>query len=285
MTVASERQGGEDRLGIRNFARLTAFIHAQTGIKMHDGKLSMLEGRLRRRVRATGCKNLQHYCDWIFAQGHLTSEAPYLINAVTTNKTDFFREPTHFDFLEKMALPRLLNDGVRHIRAWSAACSTGPEAYTMAMVLDDAAQRNDAFTYGILATDVDTDVLATAQRGIYPVEQIGPIPPALAHKYVMRPADKSRPDVRMAPALRSAIGFAHFNLMHSPYAVGNNMHLIFCRNVLIYFDKPTQRAVVERLAAKLTPNGYLFLGHSESIHGFNLPLRQVSNTVFQRSDS
>lgn len=284
MNAAPDMQSSDDHLGTRNFARLSAFIHDQTGIQIRENKLSMLESRLRRRVRATGCDNLKNYCEWIFEQGHLDGEAPYLINAVTTNKTDFFREPNHFEFLERVALPALANDGVRNLRAWSAACSTGPEAYTMAMVLDDYATRTNAFSYGILATDVDTDVLFTARRGIYPADQVVPVPAQLARKYVMRPADSRRGEVRMAPTLRSAIGFAPFNLMAPHYAVGEKMHLIFCRNVLIYFDKPTQRAVVERLANQLTPNGYLFLGHSESIHGLGLPLRPVANTVFQRSD-
>lgn len=284
MIEQRDYHSGTDRLGRRNFARLSAYIYEQTGITMRESKVSMLEGRLRRRVRATGCADLADYCNWIFEGGHLASEAPYLINAVTTNKTDFFREPHHFDFLEQVALPALAADGVRNIRAWSAACSTGPEAYTMAMVLDDFAARTSGITYGILATDVDTDVLATAQRGIYPAEQLDPVPPHYARKYVMQSADASRSEVRIAPTLRSAIGFAPFNLMAPHYAVGHAMHLIFCRNVLIYFDKPTQRDVVARLTEKLTPNGYLFLGHSESIHGLGLPLRAVANTIFQRTD-
>jgi chemotaxis protein methyltransferase CheR len=284
MTAASDTQLGRDRLGMRDFARLSAFIHDYAGIKMPEGKMSMLEGRLRRRLRATGCADLKSYCSWIFDEGNLHSEAPHLINAVTTNKTDFFREPAHFDYLEQVALPALVKDGVRTIRAWSSACSTGPEAYTMAMMLDDYAQRHGGLSYGILATDIDTEVLAAAQRGVYAAELVHPVPPALARKYVMRPKDSARTEVRMAPALRSAIGFARMNLMASPYPIAEQMHLIFCRNVLIYFDKETQRSVIARLTEKLTPNGYLFLGHSESIQGLGLPLRQVANTIFQRSD-
>jgi chemotaxis protein methyltransferase CheR len=283
MTSAPPTQAGGGRISMRNFARLSAFIQDYAGIKMPEGKMSMLEGRLRRRVRATGMDDIQSYCAWIFEHGHLNAEAPHLINAVTTNKTDFFRESAHFDFLNQVALPALSKAGVRKIRAWSSACSTGPEAYTMAMVLDDYAGRHAGTSYGILATDIDTDVLATAKRGVYPAEQVLPVPAALSRKYIMHPSDAHRDEVRMAPALRSAIGFARFNLMAPHYPVGEAMHLIFCRNVLIYFDKPTQRAVIARLAEKLTPNGYLFLGHSESIQGLDLPLTQVANTVFQRS--
>lgn len=282
--AAASKTVSSDHLSKRDFARLAGFIHDYAGIKMPAGKLTMLEGRLRRRVRATGADDLESYCSWLFDEGHLADEALHLINAVTTNKTDFFREPAHFDFLEHTALPALRDAGVRTIRAWSSACSTGPEAYTMAMMLDDFAARSDGLSYGILATDLDTEVLETARRGIYPADQLDPVPDPLARRYVLRPVDPKRRDVRIAPELRSAIGFARLNLMDDRYPIGSPMHLIFCRNVLIYFDKPTQRAVVARLAEKLTPNGYLFLGHSESITGFDLPLTQVANTVFQRSN-
>lgn len=282
MTAAPSPPHGADRLGMRNFARLAAFIHDYAGIKMPEGKVTMLEGRLRRRVRATGCTDLQSYCDWIFNQGHLASEASYLINAVTTNKTDFFREPKHFEFLEQVALPQLTQSGALHLRAWSAACSTGPEAYSLAMVLEEAKARGALSSYHILATDIDSDVLAIAQRGVYAADITDPVPPAMARKYVMRPCDTHRGDVRMAVKLRAAIGFARMNLMAAQYPVSEPMHLIFCRNVLIYFDRATQYEVILRLTEKLAPNGYLFLGHSESIQGLNLPLRQVSNTVFQR---
>jgi chemotaxis protein methyltransferase CheR len=263
-----------DFISKRNFARLASFIQDYAGIKMPDGKVVMLEGRLRRRVRATQNEDIESYCRWLFDQGNLSREAPHLINAVTTNKTDFYREPIHFDFLERVALPALTAAGVRSIHAWSSACSTGPEAYTMAMVLHDVASRTNAFSYDILATDVDTEVLETARRGIYSEDLVAP---------VMRAQDPQRREVRIAPVLRSSICFARLNLMDPQYAVGQHMHLIFCRNVLIYFDKPTQRAVISRLAEKLTPDGYLFLGHSESIQGLDLPLTQVANTVFQRS--
>ncbi|WP_324699979.1 protein-glutamate O-methyltransferase CheR [Novosphingobium sp. RL4] len=267
----------------RNFARLAAYIFDYSGIKMPDSKKTMLEGRLRRRQRATGARTLDEYCDYIFADENLAREGLSLINAVTTNKTDFFREPGHFEYLSKVVLPELGARGVRTIRAWSAACSTGPEPYTLAMVLDDHAETHDGPAYGILATDLDTDVLETARSGIYPRELVDPVPDALQRKYVMSSRDPARRDVRMVPALRSAIGFARLNLMDDRYPVGEPMHLIFCRNVLIYFDKPTQRKVVSQLVDCLKPRGHLFLGHSESITGHDLPLTQVANTVFRKA--
>jgi len=151
------------------------------------------------------------------------------------------------------------------------------------MVLDDYADSFGGPSYGILATDLDTEVLAAARAGIYPAELVEPVPAALQRKYVMTSRDPARRDIRIAAALRSAIGFARLNLMDDRYPVGDAMHLIFCRNVLIYFDKPTQRKVVSQLVECLEPGGYLFLGHSESITGLDLPLVQVANTVFQRS--
>ena len=278
----SPSTAGTDRLSQRNFERLARYIHDYAGIKLPESKRTMLEGRLRRRVRAMGLQTIDAYCEHVFRDDNLARENVHLINAVTTNKTDFFREPAHFDFLRTVALPDLADRGVRRIRAWSAACSTGPEAYTLAMELDDYAATQGGPSYGVLATDLDTDVLETARLGIYPADLVLPVPAPLAQRYVMRARDPGRREIRIAPELRSAIGFARLNLMDDRYPIGDPMHLIFCRNVLIYFDKPTQRRVVSCLVDCLAPHGYLFLGHSESISGFDLPLTQVANTVFQR---
>ncbi|MBU3078055.1 CheR family methyltransferase [Sphingomonas quercus] len=272
-----------DRLSKRNFSRLAAYIYEYSGIKMPESKLTMLEGRLRRRVRATDTASIDDYCSYVFDGDNLATEGLHLINAVTTNKTDFYREPAHFVYLREKALPTLVGRGIRRVRAWSAACSIGAEPYTIAMELDDYADSKGGPDYGILATDLDTEVLAAARQGIYQKELLEPVPARIAQKYVMQPRDPRRRDVRITPDLRSAIGFGRLNLMDDHYPVGEPMHLIFCRNVLIYFDKPTQRGVVSRLVDCLAPQGYLFLGHSESIAGFDLPLTQVANTVFQRS--
>ncbi|RIV80188.1 chemotaxis protein CheR [Aurantiacibacter xanthus] len=266
----------------RNFARLASFIHSETGIKMPHNKLTMLEGRLRRRVRATGVADLNAYCELLFDPGCHEEETVHLINAVTTNKTDFFREPRHFDYLTQAILPELKARGSRRIRVWSAACSTGAEPYTLAMLLDDFAEQHGGPTYGILATDLDTQVLEVARRGIYPAELVQPVPERLRSRYVMQPLQKGHGDVRIVPALRSAIGYARLNLMDDHYPVGDPMDIIFCRNVLIYFDKPTQEQVVSKLCDRLRVGGWLVVGHSESIAGMNLPVEQVSNNVFKR---
>ncbi|WP_288411653.1 protein-glutamate O-methyltransferase [uncultured Sphingomonas sp.] len=271
----------QDRLSPHKFARLSALIFDKTGIKMPPTKATMLQGRLQRRLRDVGLPTLDAYCDHLFDGSAHPDEMIHLINAVTTNKTDFFREPGHFDFMTQTALPTLADSGRRRIRAWSAACSTGAEPYTMAMVLDQFAQKS-GIDYGILATDIDTAVLETARRGIYPAELVEPVPVSLRQRYVATSRDRHAQDVRIVPALRSAIGFARLNLMDVTYPVGEPMDIIFCRNVLIYFDKDTQERVVRRLCENLRPGGYLFLGHSESIAGMNLPVTNVSYTVFTK---
>lgn len=274
----------DDRLSSRNFDILAKYIYDYSGIKMPPNKMTMLEGRLRRRLRATGADSFNDYCDYIFKHGGLEAEAIYLIDAVTTNKTDFFREPKHFDYMVETALPDLLKTfGDRRLRLWSSACSTGAEPYTMAMVMADflaaSAPERDYF---ILATDLSTDVLDKARRAIYQSELLAPVPPDMLRRYVMRAADPQRRDMRIVPKLRTKLGFARMNLMDDRYPVGDPMHMIFCRNVLIYFDKQTQSHVLSRLCDNLIPGGYLFIGHSETVAGFSLPIKQVSNTVFKR---
>ncbi|MBY3073320.1 chemotaxis protein CheR [Rhizobium laguerreae] len=282
MAAAVETQLPGDRISKRNFDKLARFIYDYSGIKMPPTKLTMLEGRLRRRLRATNHATFDDYCDFLFYEDGLAQETVYLIDVVTTNKTDFFREAKHFDYLQSVALPAITNSGVRTIRTWSAACSTGAEPYTMAMVLAEFAEGRNDVSYSVMATDLSTDVLQTARRGIYPEDLIAPVPRDLQRKYVLTARQPGRREVRITPKLRSKIGFARMNLMDEKYPIGEPMHVIFCRNVLIYFDKQTQAGVLNRLCDCLAKGGYMFIGHSESITGFDLPLKQVSNTVFQR---
>ncbi|KTT74642.1 CheR family methyltransferase [Sphingomonas endophytica] len=283
MSAPARAPGGEDVLARRDFDRIARYIYDEAGIRLPPAKMTMIEGRLRRRVRATRRASLNDYCAWLFDANHLVDEKEHLLNAVTTNKTDFFREPKHFDYLEDTALPMLRDEGYKRLRVWSAACSTGAEPYTLAMVLDNFARERGGPDFGILATDLDTEVLATARRGVYASAMVEPVPAKLRSRYVLRSRDRQRDDVRIVPELRSAVGFARMNLMDESYPVGDPMDIIFCRNVLIYFDKPTQQAVVRRLANCLRPGGLMFLGHSESIAGFDLPLTAVANTVFKRT--
>lgn len=272
-----------DSLSDANFKRLSAFIHEYSGIKMPPAKKTMLEGRLRRRVRDRRMRSLDEYCAWLFAGDDVEAEIVHLFDAVTTNKTDFFREPAHFEFMQKTALPAFAKERRRTIRAWSAACSVGAEPYTLAMVLDAFCAEQRGMDYSIFATDLCTEVLGEALTGIYPSSMIQPVPVEMRRRYVRVARDPGRDEVRMAPELRSKLSFQRLNLMDARYPAPRELDLVFCRNILIYFDKPTQAVVLKRLCDHLRPGGYLFLGHSETIVGVDLPVRTVAGTVFQRT--
>jgi len=275
-----------DRLSQHDFQRLAEFIQGYSGIKMPPSKKTMVEGRLRRRLRAVGATTLAEYYDYLFNQGGLDAEAVHLIDAVTTNKTDFFREPDHFRFLINRALPDLLAHrrlgGLSTIKVWSAACSIGAEPYTLAMVLAEFGRTAAGFRSSIVATDICTEVLQTAKLGIYPQAMIDPIPHDLRARYLLRAKEGAGDRFRIAPELRRLVAFGRVNLMEPPYAVDRDMHVIFCRNILIYFDKPTQCAVLEQICGHLRSGGLLFLGHSETLTGPGLPLRLVGTNVFLR---
>jgi chemotaxis protein methyltransferase CheR len=275
----------QDRLSQRDFQRLARFIEGYSGIKMPATKVTMIEGRLRKRLRATGMANLKQYCDFLFDKDGLATEAIHLIDVMTTNKTEFFREPDHFHFLTEHAVPRLLagpHGGGAPLKVWSAACSIGAEPYTLAMVLADLGQHASGPRFGIVATDLSTEVLETAVAGIYPEAMVQPVPPDLRHRFILRSKDRSRRQVRIAPELRAAVRFGRINLMEVPYQVDREMDIIFCRNILIYFDKETQQSVLQHLTEHLRVGGFLFLGHSETLAGFHLPLEPVGPTVFRR---
>ncbi len=271
-------------ISAHNFDRLVRFIKSYSGINITSSKHSMLEGRLRRRMRAVGIANVNDYCTFVFDQSGPQAEAETgrLSDAVTTNKTDFFREPAHFDFLCRTILPEIAASGQRHIKVWSAACSIGAEPYTLAMLLDDFCRRRMGMSYSILATDICIESLEKALTGRFPESMIEPVPMELRMQYVMRSADVKNAEVRMSPRIRSNIAFARLNLMDERYPVPRDFDAIFLRNVLIYFDKPTQTKVPAKLSEHLRPGGYLILGHSESGSGHGLPMNFVANTIFQR---
>lgn len=268
------------------FDRLSVFIYSECGIKMPPAKKTMLESRLVKRLKATGMNNFGEYCRYLFSPEGIDKELVHMIDVVTTNKTDFFREPQHFDYMVDHAIPNLMEHSgagtKRNLMVWSAACSSGEEPYTLAMVLEEFASNVQNFSYLILATDISTRVLKTAQRAIYTEEHITPVPMALRHKYLLRSKDPSNPRVRIGPQLRDRVRFRRLNFLEDDFGLREKMDIIFCRNVLIYFDRPTQEKVVRRLCDHLRPGGYLFTGHSETLTGMNLPITQVANTVSRR---
>lgn len=279
-----------DQLSEHRFRQVSALVERDVGIQLPLTKRVMVEGRLRKRARTLGLENVEAYCDALFDGGLLAAEYQQLVDLVTTNKTDFFREPEHFSLLRSEIVPRLLAER-RHrpdarLKVWSAACSTGAEAYTIAMVLDDMAKLSrPAFRYSILGTDISTQVLETAERAIYPAGMLDPVPAELRRRYVLRHRDRARQECRIAPELRTQVQFTQLNLMAPSYPFDRDVDVVFCRNVLIYFDQPTQVAVLSRLIGHLRPGGYLLVGHSETAAGNGLPgLQSVVSTVWRRED-
>ncbi|MGX9427096.1 MULTISPECIES: CheR family methyltransferase [Bradyrhizobium] len=277
--------GAGVHLSDRQFRTIAELIEGQVGIKLPAGKRLMLEGRLHKRVRALNYSGLNEYVEHLFDNGLPDNELTHLIDVVTTNKTDFFREPAHFTFLKEVAVPALLKPrgrGSHGLKIWSAACSTGMEAYTTAMVLDDMTRSGTRFQFRILGTDISTAVLRLAKAAIYTRDVIAPVPSEFVKRYFLSSKDRSSNEVRMVPELRRLTNFMRMNLMDSSYPVDRDVDIIFCRNVLIYFDRKTQRKVVDQLCSHLRPGGYLLVGHSESmIHNTVPTLKQVQPTVFR----
>ena len=286
--VARIDSNDDDHLSAHDFKRIADLIGDEVGIKLSPGKRLMVEGRLRKRVRALGLASLEAYSSYLFQSDGLRAERPHLINAVTTNKTDFFREPEHFDLLEHKLVPDLLElrraERLPMLKLWSAASSTGAEAFTLAMVLADLmAQRHD-FRFSILGTDICTTVLEQADRAVYATELLAPVPPAKAQRYLMHARQPgARAEVRIVPELRRLVRFARLNLMDKTYPFDRDVDVIFLRNVLIYFDKADQEKVILRLVDHLRPGGYLIIGHSESMIGTAVTMRQVAPAVFQKA--
>lgn len=269
-----------------DYLRMSRLIHASCGIKLPPAKKTMLEGRLRKRLNALGMDSFVTYCDYIFSTEGAQAEHIHMFNAVTTNKTDFFREPDHFEVLSSRILPELFDlygmGSKKILNVWSAACSTGEEPYTLAMVLNEFAERHRPFRFSILATDISTKVLRQAASGIYDCERVEPVPKPFRKKYLMRSKDKGRGLVRIVPELRATVRFERLNLMQENYGIDLPMGVIFCRNVIIYFDRPTQERLLQRLTAHLIPGGYLFMGHSESLHRMDLPLVPIATTIYRK---
>lgn len=273
-------------LSSRDFQQLSSLIYSELGIKMPESKSTMLTGRLAKRLRALGFDSFTQYCDFLFSPKGLEEEMVHLINVVTTNKTDFFREPSHFEYLTTTALPNLQKQhhfSARHpLRIWSAGCSTGEEPYTMAMVLSDVQERHPGFRFEILATDISTRVLEIARRAVYPMERIDPVANIHRKKYLLKGSDRRNPQVRIVPELRRLIRFGRLNFMDEEFGLPEQVDIIFCRNVIIYFDKETQEKLMAKFSRYLHQGGYLFLGHSESLHGYQTSFVQVAPTIYRK---
>ncbi|OIO01334.1 MAG: chemotaxis protein CheR [Desulfovibrionaceae bacterium CG1_02_65_16] len=267
----------------RIFERFSEFIKSELGIKMPASKKTLLEARLQKRLRELGMATHEEYCEYLFSPRGMDEELVNLVDVVTTNTTDFFREPKHFELLSTIVLPALASRGAggRGVHVWSAGCSSGEEPYTLAMVLSEYARLNGGLKFNILATDISTQVLRLAVRAIYPESKIGPIPPEYKKRYLLRSKDRTRRLVRIGPEARGHVRFRRLNFMEE-FSFDGQLDIIFCRNVVIYFDRRTQEVLFSRFCRKLAVGGYLFIGHSESLAGMDLPLEAVAPTVYKR---
>ena len=278
---------GDENISGRDYKRLCDLIYAKAGIHLGVQKKTMIEVRLKRRLRALDISSYGEYCDYLFEAKGLKEELVSMIDVVTTNKTDFFREAKHFDFLVERALPEQASryENGEPFLIWSAGCSTGEEPYTMAMVLSEYALAHSGFCFRILATDISTTVLEKARLGVYSREAADPVPDMLKRKYFMRSREPGSNQVRVVPELRHLVEFHRLNFMDDDYGISGKMDAIFCRNVIIYFDRPTQERILRKLCRHLVPHGYLFVGHAESLHEMALPLESVAPALYRRTNA
>jgi chemotaxis protein methyltransferase CheR len=267
-----------------DFGRLSSFIYEELGIKMPYPKKIMLQGRLQKRVADLKMSTFKEYIDFVFSKEGQEDEIIKMIDLITTNKTDFFRESTHFDYLTETVLPEICasKSSKRTIRLWSAGCSSGEEPYTIAIVMKEYLQNHPEFDFEIYATDISLRILQKAATAIYPEDRINMIPFSLKKKYFLKSKDPSNKTVRLVPEIRSRVSFHRLNFMDQYYVVDKEFDIVFCRNVLIYFDRATQQDVICKLASKLRTDGYFFLGHSESITNMKVPLQQIKPTIFRK---
>lgn len=269
-------------LSDKEFNQLSNFIQSNYGIKMPPAKKIVLQGRLHKRLKELQIPDFKTYVEYVFSKEG-ENEIIHMMDVVSTNKTDFYREPIHFEFLEKDLLPAIVAEkGRSTVKVWSAGCSSGEEPYTLAIVLQEFKEKNLGFDWQILATDISTQVLQHGANAVYKEEKINIVPNNLKKKYFLRSKDRSNPVVRVVKTLRDKVSFQRLNFMDTSYQVNDAYDIVFCRNALIYFERENQEKVINKLCSKLKPNGYFFLGHSESITNMDVPLKSVKPTIFRK---
>jgi chemotaxis protein methyltransferase CheR len=273
-----------DSLDPRAFAWLSDLVRKTCGIELPPGKRTLLEGRLRRRLRALELGRFSEYVDLLQDPMARQQELQALVDAVATNQTAFYREPRQFQYLLEGAAARLgIEDGVpRPVRAWTAACSTGEEPYTLAMVLAEWGRRQPSRGFDILATDISLTALDRARRAVYRLADLAPLPAHWLARYAMRSRDRKHALARIVPELRARVTFDHANLIDPRDLPDGIFDVIFCRNVLIYFDLEQRRRILLRLCARLRAGGMLCLGHADNLNNMRLPLRVLEVNTYER---
>ncbi|MEW5723353.1 MAG: protein-glutamate O-methyltransferase [Thermodesulfobacteriota bacterium] len=267
-----------------DFYALSRLVHQKAGINLHEGKKELVRARLAKRIREGGFGDFGRYYRYV-VEDESGDELVHLLDAISTNLTSFFREPKHFAFMVEKFLPELekakspRND--RRLRIWSAGCSTGEEAYSIAMTVLDHSPYFNHGDFKVLGTDLSTRALARALRGVYRFDRVKDIPPDLLRRHFQKGRGDWTGWYRVKPELGHACVFRHLNFVES-FPFRRPFDLIFCRNVMIYFDKPTQHDLVRRLHQALAEGGYLFIGHSESLTGPGNPFKYVQPTIYRK---
>lgn len=271
-------------LADKEFDFIRHVIGENAGIVLGPNKRQLVQGRLARRLRELGLPTYEAYCDHIRDSG--PEELVGLINALTTNVTSFFRENHHFEALASYMIPEAMqrNQQSRRLRLWSAGCSTGEEPYCLAMTLAESIPAAMRWDVKILATDIDSEVIGFAQRGVYPLDRLASVPQERLRRGFRKGVGANEGQALVNPDIARLVSFRTLNLMHS-WPMTGPFDVIFCRNVMIYFDQPTREKLVSRFASLLAPDGYLCLGHSESIHAGTAPFRLVGKTIYRKTGS
>jgi len=258
---------------------IVATIYEKCRIRLHEGKQSLIKARLGKRMRATGFESLTTYVEFLRTRA-TAEEWTKVVDALTTNFTNFLREEDHFKFLVQQALPPMLAAGQKRFQVWSAACSSGEEPYTIGFYLSEHFPTVGGWDWRITASDISTKVLATAKQAIYAQDRVNTIPQEWLRKYFQMGQGEWQGHYRVKAAITERVNFRQINLIEN-YEHSGQYEVIFCRNVMIYFDRVTQEALVQRLCKFLRPGGHLLIGHSESLTGLKLPLRCLKPSVYQ----
>jgi chemotaxis protein methyltransferase CheR len=281
MDYASTVNIYNQQLSEEEFGRVQRFMLENLGIKLSPIKLVMVNSRLIKRLKKTGIHNFKDYLDFALSpEGRITGEFECMIDELTTHKTDFFREPEHFSFLTSHILQEYKVEHYSPFKIWSAGCSTGEEAYTMAMVLSEYQLNSPAFDFTIYATDISNASVMKGVRAIYNKDSINGIDKNLVRKYFLFSKDVTENKIRVSKMLREKVHFSILNLVDDYFFQNNSLDVIFCRNTLIYFDDKSKREVVNKFIEKVKPGGYLFVGLSETISQYSTAIRQVSPSVY-----
>lgn len=267
------------------FDAFREIIFREAGISLSDAKKTLVVSRLAKRLRLHKIDTYREYLDYLRDRDTTRAELQEMVNCLTTNKTDFFREPHHFEFLKNKIIPAIeqqaLHGHPKKLRIWSAACSTGEEPYTAAMTVLESISSRYGWQIEILATDINTEVIKHARNGIYDLDRIEGLEPSIIRKYFLRGTGKFKGKCQVVPDVRSMVTFRQLNFMDARWPVDGTFDLIFCRNVLIYFNTQTQQKLLPRLIQRMNPGSYLMLGHSENLPWLNDTLNALGNTIHQ----